>query len=207
MFIEQPSDYLRGIYPQALWRINPREKAVYLTFDDGPIPLVTPWVLSQLKHEGIKATFFMVGDNVRKYPDVYQMVVDGGHRIGNHTFNHISGFRHTSRFYLENTDKANELLNTKLFRPPHGWMRWEQYLVLRHYYRIVMWDVVTRDYSKKLRGPQVLANVMKYTRRGSIITFHDSLKSWDNGNLQYALPAAIRFLKSEGYEFKLIPEK
>ena len=204
MIIEQVPGIFRRLYPQALWRINPQEKAVYLTFDDGPVPLVTPWVLSLLRSEGIKATFFMVGDNVRKHPEIYQMVVDDGHRIGNHTYHHISGARHTSYTYLKDADEANEVLHTRLFRPPHGWMRWEQYIVLRHYYRIVMWDVITRDYSKKLRGPQVLANVMKYTRRGSIITFHDSLKSWNNGNLQYALPAAIRFLKSEGYEFKLI---
>ena len=204
MFIEQVPNLFRSLYPQALWRINPQEKAVYLTFDDGPIPLVTPWVLSLLKSEGIKATFFMVGDNVCKHPEIYQMVVEDGHRIGNHTYHHISGGRHTSARYLKDADLANEVLHTRLFRPPHGWMRWEQYIVLRHYYKIVMWDVITRDYSKKLRGPQVLANVMKYTRRGSIITFHDSLKSWNNGNLQYALPASIRFLKSEGYEFKLI---
>jgi len=204
MFIEQVPNIFRRLYPKALWRINPQEKAVYLTFDDGPIPLVTPWVLSQLKHEGIKATFFMVGDNVRKYPEIYRMVVEDGHTIGNHTYHHISGGRHSSSYYLRDTDEANEILHSRLFRPPHGWMRWEQYIVLRHYYKIVMWDVITRDYSKRLRGPQVLANVMKYTRRGSIITFHDSLKSWNNGNLQYALPASIRFLKSEGYEFKTI---
>ena len=204
MFIEQVPNLFRSLYPQALWRINPQEKAVYLTFDDGPIPLVTPWVLSLLKSEGIKATFFMVGDNVCKHPEIYQMVVEDGHRIGNHTYHHIIGGRHTSARYLKDADLANEVLHTRLFRPPHGWMRWEQYIVLRHYYKIVMWDVITRDYSKKLRGPQVLANVMKYTRRGSIITFHDSLKSWNNGNLQFALRACIGFLKSEGYEFKLI---
>lgn len=204
MFIEQPAIYLRWLYPRAFWRMDRHEKAVYLTFDDGPIPEATPFILDTLKAFEVKATFFMVGDNVRKYPEIFQMVVDDGHAIGNHTYHHISGGRHTSSRYLADADLANEVLKTRLFRPPHGWMRWEQYIVLRHYYKIVMWDVITRDYSKKLRGPQVLANVMKYTRRGSIITFHDSLKSWNNGNLQYALPASIRFLKSEGYEFKTI---
>ena len=136
MFIEQPPEFVRKLYPSAVWRMDPNERAVYLTFDDGPIPGVTPWVLDLLDKYNIKATFFMVGDNIRKHPDEFQMVVERGHRIGNHTFNH--------------------------------------------------------------------ANVMRYARNGSIITFHDSLKSWNNGNLQYALPRAIEFLKEEGYEFKLL---
>ncbi len=204
MFIEQPPKFFRALYPGAIFRMDPEEKAVYLTFDDGPIPEVTPWVLDLLNEHSIKATFFMVGDNVRKHPDIYRMVIDNGHRVGNHTFNHIRGFEFRTRNYLENANKANELLKTELFRPPHGHMRWLQYMALKSRYKIIMWDLVTRDYSKKLRGPQILANVMQYARNGSIITFHDSLKSWDNGNLQYALPRSINFLKEEGYEFKLL---
>lgn len=204
MFIEQPPEIFRRLYPRALWRMAPDEHAVYLTFDDGPIPVVTPWILDLLEQEDVKATFFMVGDNVRKHPDVFHRVVAHGHRIGNHTFNHIRGFEYKAGDYLLNTEKANETLQTDLFRPPHGHMTWAQYRRLRQRYRIVMWDLVTRDYSKKLRGPQVLANVMRYARNGSIITFHDSLKSWDNGNLAYALPRAIRFLKEEGYAFRLL---
>lgn len=222
MLIEQPPQWLRRLYPGALWRMNPEEKAVYLTFDDGPIPIVTPWVLGILDRYGVKATFFMVGDNVRKYPDVFRQVVERGHRIGNHTFNHIRGFSRryfTSGRYLENTLQVDRLMKElmskeglpslppdfrPLFRPPHGHMGWAQYMLLKRTYRIVMWDLVTRDYSKKLRPPQVLAGVMRYARNGSIITFHDSLKSWDNGNLTYALPRAIEFLQEEGYEFKLL---
>ena len=204
MFIEQPPWFFRAIYPDAIFRMDPDEKAVYLTFDDGPIPEVTPWVLVLLDKHNIKATFFMVGDNIRKHPDVFRMVVERGHRIGNHTFNHIRGFEYLSSNYLANTDKANEMMKTDLFRPPHGHMRWMQYMTLKRHYKIIMWDLVTRDYSKKLRPPQVLANVMRYARNGSIITFHDSLKSWNNGNLQYALPRAIDFLKEEGYEFRLL---
>lgn len=204
MFIEQPPWFFRALYPKAIFRMSPDEKAVYLTFDDGPIPEVTPWVLELLDKYGIKATFFMVGDNIRKHPDVFRMVVDRGHRIGNHTFNHIRGFEYLSKNYLANTDKANEVMHTDLFRPPHGHMRWLQYMTLKRHYKIIMWDLVTRDYSKKMRPPQVLANVMRYARNGSIITFHDSLKSWNNGNLQYALPRAIEFLKEEGYAFKVL---
>lgn len=204
MFIEQPPWFFRALYPKAIFRMSPDEKAVYLTFDDGPIPEVTPWVLELLDKYGIKATFFMVGDNIRKHPDVFRMVVDRGHRIGNHTFNHIRGFEYLSKNYLANTDKANEVMHTDLFRPPHGHMTSLQYATLKRHYKIIMWDLVTRDYSKKMRPPQVLANVMRYARNGSIITFHDSLKSWNNGNLPYALPRAIEFLKEEGYAFKVL---
>ncbi len=176
-------------------------KAVYLTFDDGPIPSITPWVLDLLDHYGIKATFFLVGDNVRKHPEEFRMIVERGHRLGNHTFNHIGGFRHLSYNYLANTDKANEMLHTDLFRPPHGWMRWGQYLVLRKKYRIVMWDLVTRDYSNRLNGEQVLQNVKHYVRNGSIITFHDSIKA--EKNMKYALPRAIEWMMEQGYEFKV----
>ena len=201
MIIEQPAIWLRWLYPRATWRMDRNEKAVYLTFDDGPIPEATPFILDTLSQYGIKATFFMVGDNVRKYPELYNKVVAAGHRIGNHTFNHIGGFRHTITTYKANADKADQLLHTDLFRPPHGWMRWDQYIWLRRKYRIVMWDLVTRDYSKWMTAEDVLNNVKRYTRNGSIITFHDSLKSIDK--LHYALPESIKWLKAEGYEFKV----
>ena len=201
MFIEQPPQLVRLLYPKAIWRMDKKVKAVYLTFDDGPIPRITPWVLDLLDKYQIKATFFMVGDNIRKHPEEFKMVVDRGHRLGNHTFNHIRGSEYLSDNYLENTDQANEFLKTDLFRPPHGHMRWGQYQVLKKKYRIIMWDLVTRDYSNRLNGPQVLAKVKKYVRNGSIITFHDSIKS--EQNMKYALPRAIEWLKEQGYEFKV----
>lgn len=201
MFIEQPPQFLRILYPKAIWRMNKNEKAVYLTFDDGPIPVVTPWVLDLLDKYKIKATFFMVGDNVRKHPEEFQMVVNRGHRIGNHTFNHIRGLDYKGDSYLENTDKANAYLKTNLFRPPHGYMSPKQYRTLKDKYKIIMWDLVTRDYNRKLNGKQVLGKVKKYVRNGSIITFHDSIKSEEN--LKYALPRAIEWLQKQGYEFKV----
>ncbi len=201
MFIEQPPMLVRWIYPRAYWRMNPKEHAVYLTFDDGPIPEVTPWVLSVLDKYQIKATFFMVGDNVRKHPAEFEMVKAAGHRLGNHTFNHIRGFEYLTRNYMANAEKANEKLQTNLFRPPHGHMRWLQYEVLKWKYQIVMWDLVTRDYSKHLNGEQVFEKVKKYARNGSIITFHDSLKS--EQNLRYALPRSIEWLQEQGYTFKV----
>lgn len=201
MFIEQPPRIVRWLYPQAIWRMDPSVKAVYLTFDDGPIPEMTPWVLDVLDHYGIKATFFLVGDNVRKHPREFVMIKERGHRLGNHTFNHLRGFEWLTKNYLANADKANELIQTDLFRPPHGHMRWLQYEMLRRRYRIVMWDLVTRDYSKHLNGRQVFEKVKRYARNGSIITFHDSIKSKEN--TMYALPRSIEWLMEQGYEFKV----
>lgn len=175
---------------------------VYLTFDDGPIPEATPFILSVLKRYGVKATFFMVGENAYRYPELLNAVLADGHRIGNHTYNHMGGARHTIMTYKKNIEKAAEILNTHLFRPPHGWMRPTQYAYLSRKYKVVMWDVVTRDYSKLLTAEDVVNNVKRYTRNGSIITFHDSLKSIDK--LQTALPEAIEFLMKEGYEFGVI---
>lgn len=202
MIIEQPAVYLRWIYPRAIWRMDHQEKAVYLTFDDGPIPEATPFILDQLDRVGAKATFFMVGDNARKYPHLLEEVRKRGHRIGNHTYNHIGGFKWLSWKYLKNAEKANEILQTDLFRPPHGWMKPLQYIRLRQHYKIVMWDLVTRDYSKWLTAEEVVANVRKYARSGSIITFHDSLKSIDK--LKSALPQSLQWLQEQGYAFKLL---
>lgn len=202
MFIEQPPQIIRYLYPSAIWRMDKDERAVYLTFDDGPIPRVTPWVLDVLDKYGIKATFFMVGDNIRKHPDEFRMVVERGHRIGNHTFNHIRGLSYDINSYLENTEKAcRMMMGTNLFRPPHGYMSPKQYAELKKRYKIIMWDLVTRDYNRKFNGKQILQKVKKYARNGSIITFHDSIKSEEN--LKYALPKAIEWLKEQGYEFKV----
>lgn len=201
MFIEQPPQFFRQLYPRACWRMNASERAVYLTFDDGPIPEVTPWVLDILDKYKVKATFFMVGDNVRKHPDEYKMVVERGHRIGNHSHNHLKGFAETTDHYLANVDMASCYISSNLYRPPHGIMRMSQYHALSKRYRIIMWDLVTRDYNPKLTGEQVLAKVKRYARPGSIITFHDSLRSVHN--LHYALPLAIEWLLAEGYEFKV----
>ncbi len=202
MFIEQPAIYLRWLYPRALWRMDRHEKVVYLTFDDGPIPESTPFILETLRHYGIHATFFMVGDNVRKHPELYQRIVNEGHQFGNHTHNHISGFRHGLHEYSYNVEKANAYIRSHLFRPPHGWMRLAQYALLSRKYKVVMWDLVTRDYSKWLTAQDVVNNIKHYARPGSIITFHDSLKSIDK--LRTALPASIEWLLQEGYRFGVI---
>lgn len=204
MLIERPPICFRLTVPGGLFRRHEpnHQHAVYLTFDDGPIPEVTPWVLDVLDRYGIKATFFMVGDNVRKHPDVYEEVVRRGHRIGNHTMHHVSGFRLTRRSYLRDVAEARQYIDSDLFRPPHGWLRPRQTWALHEQFRVVMFDLVTRDYSKWMRAQDVVRNVKLFARDGSIIVFHDSLKS--RPRLQEALPKALEWLIAQGYEFRLL---
>ena len=200
MFIEQPAKWLRWLYPNALWRMDKNDHSVYLTFDDGPIPESTPFILETLRRYNAKATFFMVGENVLRYHDLYNQIVAEGHQVGNHTFNHIGSFKHWTLTYALNIQQANDLIKAHLFRPPHGWMRHSVYWWFQRRYKIVMWDLVTRDYSTWLTADDVVRNVKRYTRNGSIITFHDSLKSIDK--LKTALPEALEWLQEQGYEFK-----
>lgn len=203
MLIEQPPLIYRAVYRGAIWKQEIEgEKAIYLTFDDGPIPEITPWVLDILDKYNVKATFFCVGDNVRKYPEIYQMLLDRGHRVGNHTHNHLQGLKTMTKNYLENVDLASKYIKSELFRPPHGHIRLPQFYTLSSKYKMVMWDVVTRDYSKRQSPEKVLENVKKYTRNGSIIVFHDSLKA--ERNMKYALPRSIEWLLEQGYSFKLL---
>lgn len=205
MLIEQPPFLYRMFFPNTYWRIpKSDQKTVYLTFDDGPIPEVTPWVLDVLDKYGIKATFFCVGDNVRRNNDLYKEILSRGHRVGNHTHNHLQGWKTLMRKFVKNAEIADTYIHSDLFRPPHGHMRYPQSLALRKKgYKIIMWDVVTRDYSWRMTPEDVLENVKKYTRDGSIIVFHDSLKS--EKNIHYALPLAIEWLEEQGYSFETIP--
>lgn len=203
MFIEQPPVPYRMLFPESMWRIPMKEKSVFLTFDDGPIPEVTPWVLDLLDQYEIKATFFMVGDNVRKHPKTFQEVIKRGHSVGNHTMHHLQGAKVRTRRYIKDIAEAHMLIKSPLFRPPHGFIRWKRAAAIKANMRIIMYDLVTRDYSKKLSGDEVLENVKRYTRNGSIIVFHDSLKA--EKNLRYALPKAIEWLKQNGYKFLPLP--
>lgn len=203
-FIEQPPLLYRLLFPEAVWRIKRHgRKVAYLTFDDGPIPEITPWVLDVLDQAGVKATFFWVGDNVRRNPDIAAEVKRRGHSYGNHTMHHLQGFKERGIKYLRDIKEAHGYIDSILFRPPHGIMRWSQAKVIKKHFNIVMYDLVTRDYSKKLTPERVLNNVKKYTRSGSIIVFHDSLKAWNN--LKEVLPQAIKWLQDEGYELLPLP--
>lgn len=204
LLIERPPLLYRLLFPEAVWRIKERgHKVIYLTFDDGPIPEVTPWVLDALDRYGVKATFFMVGDNVRRNPGLLEEVRRRGHSYGNHTMHHLQGMKSMSWHYWRDITEADAFIESPLFRPPHGLLRWKQARAIKEHYNIVMYDLVTRDYSKKLRPGQVFANVRRYARNGSIIVFHDSLKAW--GNMHVALPLSIEWLLSKGYEFRTLP--
>lgn len=204
MFVERPPLPYRLLFPGAIWRIVEKSrKTVYLTFDDGPVPDVTPRILDILDHYGIKATFFMVGDNVRRYPGLLREVVSRGHCLGNHTMHHLQGVKTTTGAYVADVAEAAQFIKSNLFRPPHGLLRIAQRRNLEQQYRLVMHDVVTRDYSRHLSPSRVIENVRRYTRPGSIIVFHDSVKA--ARNVLAALPESIKWLLSEGYEFKTIP--
>ena len=184
------------LYPYGIFRVG---TDVYLTFDDGPIPEVTPQVLAILAQYKVKATFFMVGENIDKHPEVFEQVIKAGHSIGNHTYNHLKGWKTPYTMYMENTDRcADRIQNTDLFRPPYGKATLRQrYALHKKGYRLIYWDILTRDYDKNVTPEQMLANIKKNTRPGSIINFHDSLKS--NERMLTVLPQAIEWLQAQGY--------
>lgn len=204
MLIERPPLLYRLLFPEGIWRIKRGggRKVVYLTFDDGPVPEVTPWVLDTLDRYGVKATFFLVGDNVARNPGIFEEIKRRGHSWGNHTMHHLQGRLVTTYRYMHDISEANTLIGSPLFRPPHGLIRWKQARAIKDHYNIILYDLVTRDYSRKLSPDQVFNNVRRYARNGSIIVFHDSLKA--EKNMKEALPRAIEYLRARGYEFEAI---
>jgi len=195
-------DFIRPFFGKLVWRKDASSKVIYLTFDDGPVPEVTPQVLDILDQFNIKGTFFCVGDNVRKYPEVYAQVLERGHRTGNHSFNHIKGFSTKTTDYVDNTLKALAYINSNLFRPPYGRITSIQKQRLEPRFEIIMWDLLTHDYNRKLSPETILKNIKRYSRNGSIVVFHDSVKAATN--VLAVLPVAIEFWKNEGYSFGLL---
>lgn len=193
---------LDALTKNLVWSIKTTMKEVFLTFDDGPIPEVTPWVLETLKQYDAKATFFCVGDNVKKHPDIYRMIVDQGHKVGNHTMNHLNGWTNFNKTYFENIEKCNALIHSNLFRPPYGKIKPSQISHLKNDYRIIMWDVLTKDYDASVTGEYCFEKVKKNCKPGSIIVFHDSIKA--EKRLRKALPKSLEYLKQEGYTFSSI---
>jgi peptidoglycan/xylan/chitin deacetylase (PgdA/CDA1 family) len=201
--LASPPSLVRKLYKSGIWRMPEYEKKIYLTFDDGPIPDVTEWVLDYLKSYSIKATFFCVGDNIIKHPQIFNRLLAEGHSVGNHTFNHLKGFYTNNTIYFENVAKCNELLaDNKLFRPPYGQLKFSQIRKLSKSYKIILWDVLSYDYSSAISPEKCLKNVIENTRPGSIIVFHDSIKAKEN--LIYALPRVIEHLSDKGYTFDKI---
>ncbi len=198
----QLPDWMRHFYKGVTFRRSDNEKIVYITFDDGCVPEVTPQILDILDHYGVKATFFIVGENVQKYPELYQDILSRGHRVGNHTFNHIKGTKTTTAEYIANVAQANLYLHTDLFRPPYGKMTRQQKLRIGRKYEIVLWDIITHDYDKRISPERIMDIIRKCTRNGSIINFHDSIKA--SPNTLVVLPQAIEFWQSEGYQFGVL---
>jgi peptidoglycan/xylan/chitin deacetylase (PgdA/CDA1 family) len=193
---------IRKVYPSAICRLSSLKKVVYLTFDDGPQPGVTDWVLNLLSNRNAKATFFVVGQNVNRSPDLFQRILEEGHRCGNHTYNHLKGWFTPLSFYLENIELCNERVKTDLFRPPYGRMTPAQYRRIKKKYKVIMWDVLSHDYLQSLSKEECLSNTIKLTRNGSIVVFHDSIKA--QKNLEFVLPRYLDWLNDNGYQCKVL---
>lgn len=201
--------WIKKIFNNLVWDIPNLEKKIYLTFDDGPIPEVTEWVLDILKSEDIKATFFCIGDNIKKHSEVYTRILAEGHQTGNHTYNHLNGWKTETNQYIENfklCETEHLKLNTEhsfLFRPPYGKIKPSQSKAIRNLgYKIIMWDVLSYDFDSNISVEKCLENVISNTQQGSIIVFHDSLKA--EKNLKYALPKTIQIFKDKGFVFDVI---
>jgi peptidoglycan/xylan/chitin deacetylase (PgdA/CDA1 family) len=205
MFLHYSPFWLKALYPRYKWRVETLEKQLFLTFDDGPIPEITEFVLDTLKSYQAKATFFCIGDNVRKHPGIYRKVIAEGHSIGNHTFNHMNGWKSADEDYLANIRLCEKQLEleTNLFRPPYGRMTRSQSRQLPHHKEIIMWDVLSGDFSAKIKPEICLKKTIKYAGPGSIVLFHDSLKA--AANMQYALPRFLEHFTKQGYQFKALP--
>lgn len=203
MFLVRPPILLKKLYPSLLWKVNTQEKEVYLSFDDGPHPEITPWVLDVLNDFQAKAIFFCVGENVERYPDIYKRILAEGHYCGNHTHNHLNGWSSDSAVYLKNVAACARLVHTNFFRPPYGRLKNTQAKRISRHYRIVMWDVLSGDFDRTMAPEKCLENTLHYSRPGSIVVFHDSLKA--RKNLFSVLPLYLTEMKNRGYRFPLLP--
>lgn len=193
---------LQKCYSGVTWRKATDQRVLYLTFDDGCIPEVTPLVLNILQEKDVKATFFCVGDNVRKYPALFEEIKQKGHRVGNHTHNHVKGLKTPLDSYIANVEQANRLINSRLFRPPYGKMTQKQKRALQKEYEIVLWDVLTNDFDPHINTEELIRQTQRHTRNGSIIVFHDSRKAAER--MLAALPVLIDGWKQEGYTFDVL---
>ncbi len=193
---------LKSLYKSCIWNFSPVVPAVYLTFDDGPHPKATPFVLEQLKKYGAKATFFCIGKNVVEQPEIYQQILLDGHSVGNHTHNHLNGWKTATDKYVANIKEAAQYIRSNLFRPPYGRISPFQIKELKKDYRIIMWDVLSGDFDTEITGETCLQNVVFKLQPGSIVVFHDSEKAWDR--MSYALPRILEHCKRQGWEVKAI---
>jgi len=200
----KPPSLARLFFPQLVWDIETDSKEIFLTFDDGPHPEITPRVLEILDEYDAKATFFCVGENVEKYPETYTSILQKGHRCGNHSYNHLNGWKTNNEQYFENIKQCGQLIESNLFRPPYGRIKPSQIKVLKQKFKIIMWSVVSFDFSKNTSPAQCLDNAIRFAKAGSIVVFHDSEKA--STNLFYALPKFLEYFIERGYKFSVIPD-
>lgn len=202
MYLAKTPHYVQHLFPDCTWQIKTKRKSLYLTFDDGPVPESTPFLLETLRRYNAKATFFCVGQNIEKHRDLYASIVSEGHSIGSHTRNHVSGWTSSNLDYYKNVRSAASQINTKLFRPPYGRIRPSQIRFLSKYYKIIMWDVLSADFDQNISPEKCLQNVLTNADKGSIVVFHDSKKSIEK--LKWVLPKVLDHFSEKSYTFKAL---
>jgi peptidoglycan-N-acetylglucosamine deacetylase len=202
MYLVRPPYLLKRLYPKTVWRMPADDNTVYLTFDDGPVPGVTARVLDMLKEYDARATFFCVGQNVMKHKDLYERMITEGHTAGNHTYNHLNAWTTPAEKYLDNIKQCAEAVSSHLFRPPYGKLTRRIYSAVSKDHEIIMWDVLSGDYDAKTSPEKCLRNVISYTRPGSLVVFHDSVKA--ERNLMYTLPRVLEHYSNKGFTFSAL---
>lgn len=205
MYLVKTPRIIQNLFPNFTWKVPTQEKVIYLTFDDGPNPEITPWVLEQLAEFNAKATFFSIGENVEKFPKIFKQVINAGHSVGNHTYNHINGWAYDNIPFFHNTRHCARLVKSSLFRPPYGRLKPKQAQFLQRHYRIVMWDVLSGDFDHNISKEQCLANVTNNAEKGSIVVFHDSSKAKEN--LQFVLPEVLKHFTALGFSFEQLNDQ
>ncbi|MCD6333447.1 MAG: polysaccharide deacetylase family protein [Bacteroidales bacterium] len=199
-----PPKWIRNRFKRTIWHIPVTDRSVFFTFDDGPIPEMTPWILQTLEKYHALATFFCVGENVQRYPELFKQIQSAGHAIGNHTYSHLNGYRTGWRKYVRDVYRAHRLIRSKLFRPPYGRTRLIAREVLLTRFKFIQWDVLSMDYDSQLNADEVVKNVIDHAREGSIVVFHDNLKARDR--LKKALPELLEYYTAKGFTFKSLIE-
>lgn len=202
MYMPKTPNIAKNVFPRLTWSRNTQEKDIYLTFDDGPTPGVTEWVLQELNRFNAKATFFCVGKNVVLYPDIFEQIKANGHTVGNHTYHHLNAWKTKVSNYMADVESCSKVFHSELFRPPYGKLKPGIKREILKQYNIVMWDVLSYDFDTNLSGEECFNNVAKHARPGSIIVFHDSLKAEER--MKYALTNALNFFAENGYTFKAL---